>query len=135
MTKEDKELLLKDLCARLAYNTIVQIKNSGIWNLKGIEQDKIDEIGYEVIVWHGKNYPSSKTSFPISICKPYLFPLSSMTEEQKKEWQSLMIQDSYGILYHTMESYDYLNKKHFDYRGLIEKGLAIDATELNIYKV
>lgn len=135
MTKEDKELLLKDLCARLAYNTIVQIKNSGIWNLKGIEQDKIDEIGYEVIVWHGKNYPSSKTSFPISICKPYLFPLSSMTEEQKKEWQSLMIQDSYGILYYTMESYDYLNKKHFDYRGLIEKGIAIDATGLNIYKV
>ena len=133
MTQEEKELLLKDLSARLSYNTIVQIKNSGIWNLKGIEQDNIDEIGYEVIVWHGKNYPSSKTSFPISICKPCLFPLSSMNEEQRKEWQSFMIRDVYGILYHTIESYDYLDKHHFDYRGLIESGLGIDATNLNIY--
>lgn len=129
MKQKDKELLLKDLSARLPYNTIVQIKNSGIWNLKGIEQDKIDEIGYEVIVWHGKNYPSSKTSFPISICKPYLFPLSSMNEEQKKEWLYTLSSD-YNITYDTI---DWYNKNHFDYQGLIEKGLAIDCTNLNIY--
>lgn len=65
--------------------------------------------------------------------KPYLFPLSSMTKEQEREWQSLMICDIYGILYHTIESFDYLYKNHIDIRGLIEKGLAIDATGLNIY--
>ena len=62
----------------------------------------------------------------LSEVKPYLFPLSSMTEEQRKEWQSLMIKDSYGILYYTIESYGYLIKNNFDYRGLIPKGLAID---------
>lgn len=129
MEQKDKELLIKDLTSRVPYNTVVQIKNSGIWNLKGIEQDKIDEIGYEVIVWHGKNYPSSKTSFPISICKPYLFPLSSMNEEQRKEWLYTLSSD-YNITYDTI---DWLNKNHFDYQGLIEKGLAIDATNLNIY--
>ena len=149
MTPEEKELLLKDLSARLDYNTIVQIKNSGIWNLKGIEQDNIDEIGYEVIVWHGKNYPSSKTSFPISICKPYLFPLSSMTNEQKLylEWHTkyrlddgeLVVKKDDDDEYLNTNMYDYLsliewlNKNHFDYQGLIERGLAIDATNLNIY--
>lgn len=129
MEQKEKELLLKDLTARLSYNTIVQIKNSGIWNLKGIEQDKIDEIGYEVIVWHGKNYSSSKTSFPITICKPYLFPMSSMNEEQRKEWLYTLSSD-YNITYDTI---NWLNKNHFDYQGLIERGLAIDATGLNIY--
>ena len=61
--------------------------------------------------------------------KPYLFPLSSMTEEQKKEWLYTLSSD-YNITYDTV---DWLNKNHFDYRGLIEKGLAIDATGLNIY--
>lgn len=129
MEQKEKELLLKDLTARLPYNTIVQIKNSGIWNLKGIDQDNFDEIGYKVIVWHGKNYPSSKTSFPITICKPYLFPMSSMNEEQKKEWLYTLSSD-YNITYDTI---DWLNKNHFDYQGLIERGLAIDATGLNIY--
>ena len=149
MEQKEKELLLKDLSARLSYNTIVQIKNSGIWNLKGIEQDNIDEIGYEVIVWHGKNYPSSKTSFPISICKPYLFPLSSMTNEQKLylEWHTkyrlddgeLVVKKDDDDEYLNTNMYDYLsliewlNKNHFDYQGLIERGLAIDATNLNIY--
>lgn len=149
MEQKEKELLLKDLSARLAYNTIVQIKNSGIWNLKGIEQDNIDEIGYEVIVWHGKNYPSSKNSFPISICKPYLFPLSSMTNEQKLylEWHTkyrlddgeLVVKKDDDDEYLNTNMYDYLsliewlNKNHFDYQGLIERGLAIDATNLNIY--
>jgi hypothetical protein len=149
MEQKEKELLLKDLTARLPYNTIVQIKNSGIWNLKGIDQDNFDEIGYKVIVWHGKNYPSSKTSFPITICKPYLFPLSSMTNEQKLylEWHTkyrlddgeLVVKKDEDDEYLNTNMYDYLsliewlNKNHFDYQGLIERGLAIDATGLNIY--
>ena len=78
--------------------------------------------------------------------KPYLFPLSSMTEDQRK-----YITDRWGIneefdfeikpdwgeyfveLGDIVDFIDWLNENHFDYRGLIEKGLAIDATGLNIY--
>jgi hypothetical protein len=56
-----------------------------------------------------------------------------MSEEQKKELHSLMIHDSYGILYHTIESIDYLYKNRIDIRGLIPMGLANDATDKNIY--
>ena len=76
--------------------------------------------------------------------KPYLFPLSSMTEEEKKEYYNLCIEEEreereFGewitrVYYHnTIESIDWLTKNHFDYRGLIPMGLANDATKLNIY--
>lgn len=126
MNQEDKELLLKDLCARLPYKPIVQIDSCGIWNLRGVDHDDSAELRDRVIVWHGKTYPSSKNSFPIINCKLYLFPLLSITEEQKREYiELLQIGPSAGI--------DWLNKNHFDYRGLIPMGLAIDATNLNIY--
>ena len=64
--------------------------------------------------------------------KPYLFPLSSMTEEQEKEYNNLNCYEL-GCFPHTEEALDYLIKNHFDYRGLIEMGLAINATGLNIY--
>ena len=63
----------------------------------------------------------------------YLLPLSSMTEEQKKEYQYITERWMYDSSYSISDSTDWLNKNHFDYRGLIEKGLAIDATGLNIY--
>ena len=151
MTQENKDLLLKDLCARLPYKPIVHIDDCGIWNLRGIDHDDSAELRDRVIVWHGENYPSSKNSFPIINCKPYLFPLSSMTEEQwDKEFRG------YGITEFTRDSFKYgcetlefnnnnpnlsktvkfinqLIKNHFDIYGLIPKGLAIDATGLNIY--
>ena len=64
--------------------------------------------------------------------KPYLFPLSSMTEEQEKEFNDLNCYEL-DIFPHTEKALDYVIKNHFDYRFLIEKGLAIDATGLNIY--
>ena len=129
MTQEYKELLLKDLCARLPYNPIVQIDGCGMWNLRGVDHDDSAELRDRVIVWHGENYPSSKNSFPIINCKPYLFPLSSMTEEQQKNLTKFVANGINGenILY------DWYNKNHFDYRELIPMGLAIDATGLNIY--
>ena len=133
MIQKEKDLLLKDLCARLPYKPIVQIDDCGIWNLRGIDHDDSDELRDRVIVWHGKNYPSSKSSFPIIDCKPYLFPLSSMTEEQKQEYQYITERWMYDSSYSKSDSIDWLNKNHFDYRGLIERGLAIDATNLNIY--
>lgn len=145
MTQEDKELLLKDICARLPYKPIVHIDNCGIWDLRGIDHDDTAELRDRVIVWHGENYPSSKNSFPIINCKPYLFPLSSMTDEQNNSWRNAWLFDlmaSTDINYPKSEKYlalshyksmEWLYKHHFDVNGLIEKGLAIDATGLNIY--
>ena len=149
MTQENKELLLKDLCARLFYKPIVQIDGCGIWNLRGIDNDD------SVIVWHGENHPSSKNSFPIIECKPYLFPMLSMTEEMLEElnangffkYRDTIVNVSHlesknGIskeiyTYIDIESISFLTEyfhyHHIDYRGLIPMGLAIDATGLNIY--
>ena len=69
----------------------------------------------------------------VSKIKPYLFLLSSMTDEQRKEYQYITERWMYDPSYSISDSTDWLNKNHFDYRGLIEKGLAIDATGLNIY--
>lgn len=135
MIQEDKELLLKDLCARLPYKPIVKIDDCGIWDLRGVDHDDSAELRDRVIVWHGENYPSSKNSFPIINCKPYLFPLSSMTEEQKKEFTHVIVTcgtiGSSQLTHMSVE--DWLNKNHFDYRGLIPMGLALDATGLHVY--
>lgn len=127
MTQEEKDLLLKDLCGRLPYGVKFQSEN--------IETAFfVDTSDNEVWI----------NGTCIDDFKPYLFPLSSMTEEQYNEFFSY---------YHNIEmdevkasgdylkaayigddaKYSWLNKNHFDYRGLIEKGLAIDATGLNIY--
>ena len=119
MTQEDKELLLKDLCERLPYGVKISVNNN-IESLQGINVlDNVVEYG-------------SFLSSSIEEVKPYLFPLSSMTEEQEEEYNDL---NSYelGCFPHTEEALDYLIKNNFDYRGLIEEGLAIDATGLNIY--
>ena len=149
MTQENKDLLLKDLSARFPYKPIVQIDDCGVWTLRGVDHDDSAELRDRVIVWRGENYPSSKNSFPIMDCKPYLFPMSSMTEEQRNELENMEwsfndfrisnILECFGTyrayVDHSCcsELIDWLNKNHFDYRGLITKGLAIDATELNIY--
>ena len=133
MTQENKELLLKDLCARLPYKPIVRIDDCGIWNLRGVDHDDSAELRDIVIVWHGKNYPSSKISFSIINCKPYLFPLSSMTDYQKSDYQFITERWMNDPSHSISDSIDWLNKNHFDYRGLIPMGFAIDATGLNIY--
>ena len=132
MTQEDKELLLKDLCARLDTNLVCSIYRTD------------DEgVGYRDEILHGyckydicyEFYFGDDCSIGIdsvSKIKPYLFPLSSMTEEQEKEYNNLNCYEL-GCFPHSEEALDYLTKNHFDYRYLIEKGLAIDATGLGIY--
>lgn len=125
MTQEDKELLLKDLCARLPYG----IKASYYGTEE--EQETWDEI--EGITLDG-SVDIGQYSLPIERIKPYLFPLSSMVEEQSKEYHELiggMFGTSALINFEILE--DFFHKNHFDYRGLIKKGLAIDTTGLNIY--
>ena len=123
MTQEDKELLLKDLTARLPYCVKIEltwwVMDEGTYVNVTLEPEHIEQLlNYE-------NY--------ITEIKPYLFPLSSMTEEQKKEYQYITERWMYDSSYSISDSIDWLNKNHFDYRGLIPMRLAIDATNLNIY--
>ena len=122
MTQEHKELLLKDLCARLPYRVKISV-NDNIESLQGINVlDNVVEYG-------------SFLSSDIEEVKPYLFPLSSMTEEQQKEYQYITERWMYDSSYSIADSIDWLNKNHFDYRGLIPMGLAIAVTkENNPYK-
>ena len=127
MTQEDKELLLKDLCARLPYNVICQVEfkengkyNSKVMLLSGIFTDEA-------------YFTTKGGSIYSNEYKPYLFPLSSMTEEQKQEYQHITERWMYDSSYSISDSIDWLNAHHFDYRNLIQMNLAIDATGLNIY--
>ena len=117
MTQE-LELLLKDLCGRLFYG----VKGT---NAHGMIVDLDHPTDYSP-------YMSIKNAVLKHDWKPYLFPMSSMTEEQKME---LIMLRTYVSLNKNKEYllFDWLNKNHFDYRGLIDKGLAIDATNLKIY--
>ena len=136
MTQEDKELLLKDLCARLPYNPLVEYKGES-YNVLGIAHGRL------VLCKPFMSYTLKENPL-VEEAKPYLFPLSSMTDEQKKEYnfwkhEVFVCHYEYGDvveeieLYDSPESFEYLIENHFDYRGLIPKGLAIDATGLNIY--
>lgn len=128
MTREQEDLLWKDLCTRLPYRVKFKVKyQDDTWRVL-------------VIYKYGKIYVIGAGGYPIEVnltdCQPYLFPLSSMTEEQKmflKQQNWCIATSTSGTVETTVEGIDWLNKNHFDYRGLIEKGLAIDATGLNIY--
>lgn len=138
MTQEEKDLLLQDLSARLPYG--VKVKTNNINVLKLGTHTRVGEYITDVI----------------EPCKPYLFPLSSMTEEQTEEVHNLIYQGVSESVNETSEwlktrkendlrpitlTYilsdrlviDWFCKNHFDYRGLIPMGLAIDCTNLNIY--
>lgn len=125
MNKEDKELLLQDLCARLPYGVKLLYNSNSIAKIKDrIEILRGITIGYTI--WFETNYIHSEydsTSGSYEHFKPYLRPMSSMTEEELYEWTHTWIMDT------TVEKYDWLNAHHFDYRGMIEKGLALPAKE------
>lgn len=121
MTQEEKDLLLKDLCARLPYGVIVEDRN-------GI---------HELTTWNAE-FTDLLYNSKCNI-KPYLFPMSSMTEEQREEFDGLIelelkaISDEIPPTQATEFEVDFYNKHHLDWRCLIPMGLAIDATGLNIY--
>ena len=125
---EDKDLLSKDLCARLPYGVKVKTPYNdaeliGIVKRKGFKKD-VDYI----------DAVTNKETYPIQYVQPYLRPMSSMTEEESKQYQDIeeTCQSSFYPSYcHILV--DWLNAHHFDYRGLIEKNLALDCTGLHIY--
>ena len=135
MTREDKEFLIRDLCGRLPYGVKAYIKNwskldrkyyEGVYTVESIDPllNNIfadSERGSVVVIVGHYDYE----------IKPYLRPMSNMTEEEKLMYEGLMIGTD-NVSY-MLDVIDWLNSHHFDYRDLIEKGLAIDATGLNIY--
>lgn len=155
MTQEDKKLLLIDLCTRLPWGVKVAIelsedKYTKAYDLREIDNDSTAKLRQQVTIWDYGFY-SSVISYPLIDCRPYLRSMSSMSEE---EWEELncigyivpLYDGCFGV---DMRAYcknsqphyrrfsdfskieDWLNEHHFDYRGLIPKGLAIEVTENN----
>lgn len=139
LTTTNKELLLKDLCARLPYEVKIEITEFSDYTGEKLNP-KTRTVNFFLL---GKLSAIAK-GYSNNIIVPYLFPLSSITEEQKEKlenelifpnnsnggWIEILCNDKFEIPYWFV---DFCNKNHFDYRGLIEKGLAIDATGLDIY--
>lgn len=125
MKPEEKDLLLKDLCARLPYNPVLKCTLKGIKGCTNITC-KLDVEHLDELLYDGE--------FFIDI-KPYLRPMSSMTEEEKVEYGDRCYYTLNCIYknqqYYFNQLFDWLNAHHFDYRGLIEKGIAIKVTEDN----
>ena len=120
MTQKDKELLLKDLSSRLPYKPICHAKEI---NLDG--ELYFINIIYSIVALSSDRVVGHFETCPVADIKPYLRPMSSMTEQEKKIARDM--------IYMSVEFLDWCNKNHFDYRGLIEKGLAIEAPE-DMYK-
>ena len=128
MTQEDKELLLKDISARLPYSVVIHCTDNDTDYKCFLTTDILNELLHNIEYY---DY------------KPYLRPMSSMTEEEKDELYTAM--DWYGridengnvytkgqdkVYRETFYDYtDWFNAHHFDYRGLIEKELALEAPE------
>lgn len=117
MTQEQKQLLLKDLCGRLPYHIMVEYRGANV------------------------DLTQYARSVKIENCKPYLRPISSMTVEEWLAYCDMSLEDEklwimagkdrkFTSIQHKE---DFLNSHHFDYRGLIEKGFALEAPE-NMYK-
>lgn len=155
MKQEEKDLLLKDLCARLPYGVVCHYQTVVPMAGKVKSYDKLRNISF-LMDRPCFQFGSNRDIFDFGNIKPYLFPLSSMTDEQMEELKELcdmytpdddyhpyayigievlykhVLDDKYKFNFKT-DVIDWFNKNHFDYHNLIERNLAIDATDLNIY--
>lgn len=148
MTQDEKELLLKDLSARVPYEVKIRVEYPYL---------KEEEWHPEILCWSDLlRLCVANTSIILEEFKPYLFPMSSMSDEQIDELKDLcdmydpvndnddyedwgtclmtkhFMEDEYHFKF-NFKLFEFLNKNRLDYRGLISMGLAIDATGLNIY--
>lgn len=124
MKQQDKELLLRDLCARLPHSVMIQYYNCEPLQVVGVSGCFVEIGGLRV------NFDE---------CKPYLRPMSSMTKEEGYEFYEISGFQCYDDLFACKklakkqsfigDTLDWLNSHHFDYRGLIEKGLALEAPD------
>ena len=147
MTQEEKDLLIVDLCGRLHYDVICKMSRDKEFPQENSIIEVLSISGYEAFV----NTMNCSATTPFFV-KPYLRPMSSMTEEEKKELQQKYIvhfsSENIKLRYHS-EGYwdndletsfndylwleDWLNSHHFDYRCLIPRGLALIALN-DMYK-
>ena len=124
MTQQEKQLLLKDLCARLPYGVKINIRNDYTLTMEDME-------------FNAYHLPTASYDFEYRGFRPYLRPMSSMTKEERLVYEqrfhdvgrSIDVIDADDVVSHI----DWLLEHHFDYRGLIEKGLALEAPE-GMYK-
>ena len=131
---ELKDLLLKDLSARLPYGVMLSTPSGNKPLLALVSSKKYNTIIVYVDYCGNENNINEWQGGDVEFIKPYLRPMSSMTEEEYNELKA--IAEYYGFapfeyIYDWCPNYeatDWLNKHHFDYRGLIEKGLALEAT-------
>lgn len=128
MTYEDKELLLQDLCARLPYGVLCNIGLKYPFQLQRIFVDRLDGILLDFYE-DGDDY-----QVYLSEVKPYLRPMSiPWTEEEAEEFAEFDVYADGDYIIPNYQAIEWLNKHHLDYRGLIEKGLALEAPE-GMYK-
>ena len=141
MKQEEKELLLRDLSARLPYGVIVRhadplVDNDGnetgeFWYKRGYLCDitTLDDMTTTIIESEGSDAEGYEHICFLDRTVPFLRPMSSITEEEE-----FKLNETTCYTQFTLESYDWLNAHYFDYRGLIEKGLAIEAPK-GMYKI
>lgn len=149
MTQEEKDLLLKDLCSRLPYGVKCQVQEDEFTYIGTLCRLEVDSKNGNLLDFT-ESMSGLDCQVYLSEVKPYLFPISSMTEEQKNKcfkgtpleidkYGDIAVKDDFfgGCQYTDLEIYleviNWLLKNHFDIYGLIPMGLAIDATNLNIY--
>ena len=167
MTEKEKDLLIKDLSARLPYGVKIVIQDTFKYSTVLREYHVLEISNFsDIFCFNYKKFDKSMKKAMRErpndiVIKPYLFPMSSMTEDQAKELSilygikdilSIKITDEYidfevdagfgdvdtrtiwyDEIVSSIETFDWLNKNHFDFRGLIKKSLALDATNLNVY--
>lgn len=129
MKQEDKDLLMLDLSGRLLFNVVCKIGQDE----ETLQNNYITEVlsisGYKAFV----DTMNCSATVPFFV-KPYLRQLSSMTKEEYEEYEKIEYgMSNIGSKYRYYDLCDWYNKHHFDYRGLIEKGLAVEAPE-DMYK-
>lgn len=140
MDKDNRNLLLQDLSSRIPYGVKVAVNQSELQNYDykwknwsfDEEPQEIDGVSIYGVTFGCMDMSDGVIGF--EFIKPYLIPMSSMTDEQSKIYHELiggMFGTSALINFEVLE--DFFHKNHLDYKGLIEKNLAIDATKLNVY--
>jgi len=114
LTQEDKDLLIKDLCCRLPYEVKCETNRGPL---------PIYTMAYDGSVL----FKDGISQFCMDNPKPYLRSMRNMTEDEENEYKSTCIHVIGLLNMETFHTFDWFNKHHFDYRGLIEKGLALEA--------
>ena len=144
MTQEQKELLLKDLCARVPHGVKARCKIPVNQNESEEIVGQVTSVHYNISIVQVEGFDVIVDYNPYFEIKPYLFPLSSMTEKQKEEYNYIVnyispddtenwAEGEFVYVNQIEQLLHFYHTNHLDYRGLLEKELALDATGLDIY--